>query len=139
MTTHKNAFIFQSIPERFDLREKLQAGKADTWYATRYRNDMTAGDLVFFWLGGEEQFRGIYGWGRLTSDPYMKPAWDSHGVDIVYSVRFKEPILVHKLRHHPKLRNLLILRAPQATNFLITSDEVDALKVLIGAAGERAP
>ena len=61
-----NAFIFQSVPDRYDLRREFRVGKSDTWYATRYRNEMKAGDIVFFWMRGEEDSRGLYGWGTLS-------------------------------------------------------------------------
>jgi hypothetical protein len=70
-----SVFVFQSVPERYDLRTALQPGKKDTWYATRYRSEMNAGDLVFFWMGGDEHFRGLYGWGQLASAPYLKAGW----------------------------------------------------------------
>ena len=87
-----NYWIFQAIPERYDLREHFPkddaSDKEATWYATRYRSQMEPGDLVFFWLGGDEQIRGIYGWGHLTSKAYIKKNWDSYGV-VVRGVKAK--------------------------------------------------
>ncbi|MCR4342439.1 MAG: EVE domain-containing protein [Patescibacteria group bacterium] len=83
-----NVFVFQSVPERYDLREAISPGAKDTWYATRYRNKMNPGDLVFFWMAGDEHFRGLYGWGKIISTPYLKSGWESHGVDVSYEVRF---------------------------------------------------
>lgn len=67
-----NYWIFQAKPERFDLRKPgtIEAGKSDDWDATRYRSEMMPGDKVFFWLAGNEDHRGIYGWGELTSEPH---------------------------------------------------------------------
>jgi hypothetical protein len=109
-----NVFIFQSVPERFDLRKAIRVGKRDTWYATRYRNDMHAADLVFFWMAGDEHFRGLYGWGRLAGAPRLETGWGSHGVDVTYEVKFERPILATSLRDDPALADLLIFRAPQA-------------------------
>lgn len=102
-----NVFIFQSVPERYDLREAIHPGKVDTWYATRYRNEMHPGDLVYFWMAGNEQFRGLYGWGRISSTPYLEKNWDSHGVDVKYEARFSEPILAQTLRNDAVLGEML--------------------------------
>lgn len=134
-----NTFIFQSVPERYDLRTELRAGNSDTWYATRYRNDMNAGDVVFFWMGGEQDSRGLYGWGNLTSGAYLKSGWDSHGVDVRCKVRFTKPILAIDLKREPILRDLLILRAPQASNFLLTEQQASELQELVRRMDEQAP
>ena len=31
-----NAFLFQSVPDRFDLRQEIRLGEEDVWYATRW-------------------------------------------------------------------------------------------------------
>lgn len=134
-----NTFIFQAVPDRYDLRLELHPGKPDTWYATRYRNDMKAGDVVFFWLGGDQGSRGLYGWGTLTSGAYMKSEWDSHGVDVHYNVRFTKPILATDLKKEPSLKDLLIFRAPQATNFLLTEQQASALRAFVRRNDEEAP
>ena len=122
-----NAFIFQSRADIFDLREHLQPGKRDTWYATRYRSIMQPGDIVLFWMAGDERLRGLYGWGQIASEPYLKPSWDSHGVDVIYKDRFEQPIQASVLRKNPVLSELLIFRAPQASNFLIRPAEARTL------------
>lgn len=124
-----NYWIFQAVPERYDLRDVdvFNENKIVTWYATRYRPRMQKGDVVFLWLGGPPDIRGIYGWGKLVSTPYLKPQLDSYGVDVKYEKRFKNPILVELIKADPLLQNLLILRAPQATNFLLSESEARAI------------
>jgi hypothetical protein len=139
MMAEQNTFIFQSVPERFDLRTSLRAGKSDTWYATRYRNEMRPGDLVLFWMGGSEDIRGLYGWGHIASEPYLKKSWDAHGVDVVYDVRFAVPVLATDIRDSGSLSELLIFRAPSATNFLLSEDESVRLAKLIKKNGETPP
>jgi hypothetical protein len=132
-------FVFQSVPERYDLRKVIQPKESDTWYATRYRNEMHVGDLVFFWMAGDEYFRGLYGWGRISKPPYLKEGWDSHGVEVRYEAKFKKPILAKRLRDDEMLSDMLIFRAPQATNFLLTADQAKRLVRLIRDVGEDAP
>jgi len=134
-----SVFVFQSVPERYDLRQEIKPGQPDTWYATRYRNEMAPGAIVFFWMAGDEHFRGLYGWGHLTSAPYLKSGWDGHGVDVVYHTKFKRAILAKSLREDPELSKLLILRSPQATNFLLTDSEAKRLVRLVRDRGEQSP
>lgn len=134
-----NFFVFQSIPERYDLREALQPGAKDTWYATRYRTQMQPGDLVFFWMAGDEYFRGLYGWGHITSHPYLEPNWNSHGVDVKYIAKFKKPILAKSIKNDSVLAEMLIFRAPQASNFLLTPEQGKRLLKLLVEHGETEP
>jgi hypothetical protein len=135
----RNTFIFQSVPERFDLRTSIRPGKTDTWYATRYRNEMRPGDIVLFWMGGSEDIRGLYGWGHIASEPYLKKSWDAHGVDVVYKAFFKVPVLATAIRDSGSLDELLIFRAPSATNFLLSEAEARKLVKLIEKSGETPP
>lgn len=131
-----NYWIFQATPERYDLRSELKEEKTESWYATRYRSDMHVGDLVFFWLSGPPEIRGIYGWGTLTSEPYLIEERDSHFVDVEYETRLKEHIPVKQIKSTAALSDLLILRAPQATNFLLSETEAEAIIGLM-KPGER--
>jgi len=132
-------FVFQSVPGRYDLRREIQPGRRDTWYATRYRSEMKPGDPVFFWMGGDESHRGLYGWGLIASEPYLKSGWDSHGVDVTYEVSFPEPVLAKSLSADPTLGRMLIFRAPQATNFLLSDAEARRLVEFVGARNLPAP
>jgi EVE domain len=134
-----NAFVFQCAPELLDLRTAIQPGRKDTWHATRYRNEMRPGDIVFFWMAGDEHFRGLYGWGRITSTPYLKSGWDTHGVDLTYEVKFAKPIRTKSLRDDPVLAEMLIFRAPQAANFLLSPQQAKRLARLVKDHGETAP
>src|SRR5438128_4335013 len=113
-----NYWIFQSVIEQQDLRDRLQEGKEDTRLASRYRQQMSAGDLVFFWLGGPENVRGIYGWGTLLSKPEFTDDRDAYRVRVRYDRRLGTHLPVAKIGLVDQLKNLLILRAPQATNFI---------------------
>ncbi len=126
-----NYWIFQAVPKRYDLRKEMEEGNVVTWYATRYRSRMTSGDLVFFWLAGPEEIRGIYGWGRLVSRPHREPEWESYAVDVRFEKVLKPHLTVKEIREHPVLENLVILRAPQGTNFLLSDEEGRILMDLI--------
>jgi hypothetical protein len=133
------AFIFQSLQDRFDLRSKLLTGERKTWRATRYQSIMDIGDLIFFWMGGEPEIRGIYGWGSLTSKAYSRGEWDTHGVDAVCEHRLDPPLLARELVNDAQLRNMLILRVPIGTNFLLELKEATRLASILSARGQPAP
>jgi hypothetical protein len=124
-----NAFIFQATLERYDLRLELKAGRTETWLATRYRHAMRPGDVVYFWMAGPEPVRGVYGWGRITRKPHRSEGKEvvAVGVERVFSA----PLLVKRVRQDPLLSNLLILRVPQASNFLLSPAEATRLAALI--------
>lgn len=136
-----NTWIFQSVPDRYDLRKSnsIRPGETVTWYATRYRDRMSPGDVVYFWMGGDDDIRGIYGWGLLNSAPYIKKNWDSHGVDAQIKVRFQKPVLASTLRRNAKLAYMLILRQPQASNFFLEPEEAKALAMAVRDCKEVAP
>lgn len=134
-----NVFVFQSVLDRYDLRDAIQPGTQATWYATRYQRDMHPGDTVFFWMAGGEHIRGLYGWGRISSDPYLREDWDRHGVDVTYETKFDSPILASAIREDLVLSNMLIFRAPQATNFLLSLEQATRLVEIIEQRGQTAP
>jgi hypothetical protein len=128
-----NVWIFQAIPERYDLRKEeiFREGNHETWYATRYREWMTTGEVVFFWLGGVSvQERGIYGWGQLTSEPYLREGWKDFGVDLIYRRRFPTPLTEPTIKQNPVLSEMLIFKVRTGTNFLLSAEEGQALLTL---------
>lgn len=127
-------WMFQSIADRYDLRNPdiVEVGKKDTWYATRYKNRMQEGDTVYFWLGGVGEQRGIYTIGKIISAPYQKPEWDAYGIDVIYEKILDTPLTVNTLKRNTVLSNMLILRAPQATNFLLSGEESLEIELLLG-------
>ncbi len=133
-----NHWIFQSLADRYDLRDSkiVVPGKKDTWYATRYKDRMKIGDIVYFWLGGIGEERGIYAVGTVASEAYQRPEWDSYGIDVIYKAKLQTPVTVLTLKAIPSLERLLILRAPQATNFLLSSEEADAIEALTRSAND---
>lgn len=134
-----SVFIFQSVPDRFDLESEVVEGKKDTWYATRYRKRMKVGDIVFFWMAGADDRKGIYGWGVIDSEPYIRDDWKSYGVDVIYKKKFGKKLSKRILHSDNVLRNMLLFRAPQATNFLLTDEESRALIDLTKTRGEIPP
>lgn len=139
LSRSRNAFIFQSRLDRFDLRTELQGGSRQTWEATRYRLAMRTGDIVYFWLAGAENLRGIYGWGQIKRTPYRRVGDATYSVDVTVEQVFSAPLLAQVLRRERELKDLLILKAPQATNFLLSDSEAHAIADLIKRQGQTPP
>ncbi len=126
-----NYWIFQSKPKQYDLRldSSLVPGRKDKWDATRWRTEMHPGDLVYFWMAGPPELRGIYGWGRLTSEPYEDGS--GYAVKVKYERKFPEHIPAETIGSNKELQNLMILKIAVGTNFLIDKREANAIAALI--------
>ncbi|MGA4605427.1 EVE domain-containing protein [Pseudoalteromonas maricaloris] len=118
-----NYWIFQSVPDRYDLRDEsnLHSNMDGWWYATRYRKKMIPGDRVFFWMGGSAEFRGIYGVGEIASEPYLDG--DSHKVKVHVTKRLSHHISADEIKANTKLQNLMILKIAIGSNFLVNDSE----------------
>lgn len=135
-------WIFQALPERFELREKLVQGERDTWLVTRYRKEFQKGDIVYFWRARGED--ALYGWGEIESEePYPagkdKSGRTTHRVELTYKVRFASPIPKGELRDNSRLLNLHILRNARGTNFRVDPDEAVILNGIIRSRGFIPP
>ena len=66
--------LFQSNPNRWDLRKYLIPGEYGSWFVSRYQALMHEGILVLLWeaKGSKpDAVKGLYGWGVTTGE--MKP------------------------------------------------------------------
>lgn len=136
-------FIFQATPDSYDMRSDLKPKRSEVWYARQHRTQMAPGDMVLLWMSGNEEIRGIYGWGQITSPAYLDPESRSDdpefGVNVKVMGHFKKPILAVDLKKHAVLRDLRILRAPTGTNFLVEPVQEAELNKLLESLGEGAP
>jgi len=142
-----NFWIFQAVPERYDLVEKMKSLQSEQWFVTRYYDEIKAGDIVYFWLAGK--VAGLYGWGQILSTaPYLMPDGD-YRVQVSYQVRFmtasgkqdkaEAPIPKELVKQNSELSLLQIIQAPQGTNFRVKPKEAEALNKLIKSAGFTEP
>lgn len=124
-------WIFQAIPKRYDLREKMKEGEREVWLVSRYRNQMKAGDIVFMWLAGRPEIRGLYGWGRITEkEPKYYEDW-GHGIEISYERFFQEHVPSDLIKALPEFSGHMLLKMPMGTNFAIDDQQFTALVGLI--------
>jgi TIR domain len=142
MPTTRNTFIFQAKKQQGDqgdLRIFIVEGLTDTWLASKYRRTMAPGDIVFFWMAGPPEIRGIYGWGVLISVDPPDLQDSSSSVQVRYERRFGSPLLATTLKIHRRLRMLPVLRNPVGTNFLVPQALARDLAEQVRLSGNEAP
>ena len=106
----------------------MDEGKEGWWNANQYRAEMKPGDFVFFWLAGDRSYRGIYGWGKLTSEPYLWEEDDKkYYVDYICEKRIDPYLPIQKIESKPELQNIQILNMPIGSNFLLNEKEGKAI------------
>ena len=123
-------WIFQGNPKRYDVDQNFEEGEEETWLASRFREEMRDGDVVYFWRAGEQEKRGIYGWGVIEKDPQRHAGW-GWGVDVRYVKRFPHHLAAEELASDPVFGHHLLFRMPAGTNHTLTEEEDGTLKRLI--------
>ena len=136
------SFIFQAVPDRYDLGDELRAGRRVSWVASRYRNRMKKGEVVYFWQAGDPISRGLYGWGVIVGDEPQLRKGAGYRVDVEYVRDFAQDapeghIPSDRIRQDPALHDHLIFRMPIGTNFVLSDEEDQAIRTII--AGEIGP
>jgi hypothetical protein len=126
-------YIFQAKPERYDLRTRLMVGKEVGWIASRYRNQMRTGDIVYYWSAGDRDIRGLYGWGTITSEGAFVDSRGTYRILVTCKKIFPRHINYSVIREYPILSDMQLLVSPMGTNFLLTVEESEALSTLIEA------
>ncbi|MDD4108467.1 MAG: EVE domain-containing protein [Prolixibacteraceae bacterium] len=124
-------FIFQAKPSIYDISSRLKIDKEVGWLASRYKEKMQEGDVVYYWRAGEIERRGIYGWGEISSRGTFVDNQGTYRIGVRCIVLFPQHLNVSILKSHPVLKNLQILRSSMGTNFLLTEKEHESLKSLI--------
>jgi hypothetical protein len=138
----RNTFIFQAKKkegDEGDLRIFVVDGLTDVWLASKCYRIMAPGDVVFFWMAGKPEIRGIYGWGVLISVAERDDQDGIFSVNVRYERRFGSPLLAATLKEHPRLRNLSVLRNPVGTNFLVPPALAGELAAQVRLSGNEAP
>jgi len=136
-------WLFQGNPKYYRVLEAIKELEAIPWLVTRYANNIAPGDGVIIWLSGSQG--GIYATAEvvepaqfLTEIPDKKYWVDStralgkQQAIIKFTNKFVEsPLLKNQLQEDSVLKNLLVLRAPNSTNFKVSSEEWEQVQKLI--------
>ena len=147
-----SSWIFQANPKLFDIEGALCSGKRfGTYSVTQHRHKIASGDRIFFWVSGQDS--GIVGTGTVIEPPAERQdfAWersfyrdgaDSFGqphIAVRYEIggSLSSRLPKAELMEHATLQNLTILRAPQGTNYSLTTEESDAIEELLAKVRPR--
>ncbi|MFN9613993.1 MAG: EVE domain-containing protein [Dolichospermum sp.] len=136
-------WLFQGNPKYYRVLEAIKELKEIPWLVTRYAKDIASSDGVIIWLSGSQG--GIYATAEviepaqfLTEIPDKKYWVDStralgkQQAIIRFTNKFVEsPLLKNQLQEDSVLKNLLVLRAPNSTNFKVSSEEWEQVQKLI--------
>ncbi|MDP9314434.1 MAG: EVE domain-containing protein, partial [Chloroflexota bacterium] len=137
---HENgAYIFQSNPSYYDLPGAVNALREINWDVNRYVDSIHPGDTVYLWESGDNA--GIVAVAHVTShpgplgaapgeEPYLRSLRESRDLNqvrLVVDRVLPRRVTRVELKDHPVLSNMLIMRAPNSTNFKLTDEEAEVL------------
>lgn len=134
-------WIFQGNPTVFDINSYLKnnVGKIISWSANQYAERMEPGDIVYFWKSGADN-GGVIGIGTMTTRAYDRSTDDpelelgNQKVDIVVDHYFGDSDVEANrslLLQNDILSQSDIIRRPQASNFILTTEQVFELQKLL--------
>jgi hypothetical protein len=140
----KRTWIFQANPEMFDVRRAIRDLPELSWTIRQHTDEVRVGDTVYLWESGAEA--GIIAMAHVKTEvaeyeeppeerEYWGPKANFEGTAPRVQVGIDRvlPITISRLSllEHPLLKNLRILKAPQATIFRVTDAEARALRTLL--------
>ncbi len=132
-------WLFQANPAIYDLAAeaaKREPGDTDSWLVTRFGDGMRPGDGVVLWQGGPAA--GIYALAELAGVPFERPTSDiwpdreqrgetEWAVGFRYERILSPPLPKARLRDHPVLSALPVLKMAQGTNYQLPAEQWDAI------------
>lgn len=128
-------WLFQGNPKYYRVLDGIRDFEQMPWLVTRYGKDIASGDGVLVWVSGKKA--GIYAIAEVTEPAQVRESlpdrkyWTDasravgkHQVMIRFTNKLLEhPLLKTNLLQDPVLKNLLVIRAPSATNFKVSPEE----------------
>ena len=128
------AWIFQAVPRKYDLESELHPGKIVSWRATRNRNEIRPGDIVYLWASGERA--GLYGVGRVCPSGQavvqkVGEGDDRERIPIEFTYRLDPFIPKAVLGSDPVFAGHTLLKAPRGTVFRLDSSQARVLLELV--------
>lgn len=125
-------WLFQANPKYYRVLDAIADFEQMPWLVTRYARDIKVGDGVLIWVAGKQA--GIYATAEIIApaekldDIPDRNYWiDKSRLGIKpqamihFTAKFPEkPLLREQLKQDPVLKDLLVIRAPNSTNFKVT-------------------
>lgn len=138
-----SVWLFQANPSIYDIDQALSELEDVTWVVRQYKGDVHAGDRVYLWRSGADA--GVVATATVTSDPAELPG-DGEDPYILKAEALAKPELrvrLHidsvlpealkrsDLREHSVLKDLEVIKFPNATNFRVSPEQDEALQALV--------
>ena len=140
-----NYWLFQGNPKYYRILDAIRELEEMPWLVTRYGQQITVGDGVLVWISGKNA--GIYAIAEISEPP--KILTEIPDADYwIDKTRFREdkphvkirllrkllgqPLRRFELKFDQILKDLLVIRAPNSTNFKVTPEEWERVYQLKG-------
>ncbi|MCU0536545.1 MAG: EVE domain-containing protein [Hydrococcus sp. Prado102] len=138
-------WLFQGNPKYYRLLEAIAQLDEIPWLVTRYDKEIEVGDGVLVWVAGEQA--GIYAIAEIIEPPQISiELWDlDYWIAIDNAKKDKprvklrflrkllgQPLRRNEIKYDPILKDLLVIRAPNSTNFKVTPQQWERVYQLKG-------
>lgn len=137
-------WVFQAVPNRFDLREAVAVGKTIEWTLVNHAKKIEPGDGVFLWqskgAGKQQAEPGIYGVAQVIATPEVisvrqEKSVGSQKTQYLCSVRVVQridpPLTAGLMKRSGKIPDFKMLDYPQGTSFSVSAEEQQVLLDLL--------
>jgi EVE domain len=128
-------WLFQGNPKYYRLLEAIRDFEQMPWLVTRYAKEITAGNGVLIWKAGDKA--GIYATAKIIEPPsFLEKQPDlNYWLDksrlgskpqaiIQFTHKWLDrPLLREDLKQDPLLKDLSVIRQPNATNYKIAPQQ----------------
>lgn len=143
-----NAWVFQANPLYYDLKSAIMSLDELIWQINQSQKQIHAGDTVYLWMSGSNA--GILAAGTILTEPTEMPMAEKEQAFVKSTDKFeklktrvqirvehvlKTPLLRSELLKHPILKEMGVIKFPNATNFRLTSEEANELEKIVGNGG----
>lgn len=138
-------WLFQGNPKYYRVLDAIRDLDTMPWRVTRYGAEMQSGDGVLVWLAGTDA--GIYAIAEILEPPqklqdYPDAAYWLDQTQVKSDcpkaiLKFQRKLLGQPLRRSDLkqdqiLKSLLVIRAPNSTNFRVTPEQWERVRGLKG-------
>jgi len=136
-------WLFQGNPKYYRVLDAIRDFEQMLWLVTRYGKDIAPGDGVLVWVSGKEA--GIYAIATVTEPAQVitklpdRKYWadasratgKQQAIIQFTSKLLDKPLLKTDLLKDQILKNLLVIRAPNSTNFKVTVEQWQQVQELL--------
>lgn len=145
-------WLFQSNPKYFRILDAINDLDDIDFVVSRYDTQMSLGDDVIIWLSGQDS--GIYALAKIIETPRIiqnsfrhldywidKEQLEKNNWQKFLTLKFTEKLLDHpllktELKKDDLLKDLMIIRQPQSSNYRVTREEWEKILELIGSSDD---